>query len=137
MGSCCRIGPPAWLVSNCAHAASGLHESEKEGTDGTGDESHGAGGVYGTGGAIAGNRRVHGGGGIGARETARGDQGYGGTGCDEPDSQLDGGHMIQISPQMKILVAVEPVDLRKGIDGPLITLFHYRPGVKVISPLWP
>lgn len=25
--------------------------------------------------------------------------------------------MIQISPQMKILVAVEPVDLRKGIDG--------------------
>ena len=25
--------------------------------------------------------------------------------------------MIQISPQMRILVAVEPVDFRKGIDG--------------------
>jgi transposase len=25
--------------------------------------------------------------------------------------------MIQLSPQMKILVAVQPVDLRKGIDG--------------------
>jgi len=25
--------------------------------------------------------------------------------------------MIQIAPQMKILVAVEPVDFRKGIDG--------------------
>jgi transposase len=25
--------------------------------------------------------------------------------------------MIQITPQMKILVAVEPVDFRKGIDG--------------------
>jgi transposase len=25
--------------------------------------------------------------------------------------------MIQITPQMRILVAVEPVDLRKGIDG--------------------
>ena len=26
--------------------------------------------------------------------------------------------MIQITPQMRILVAVEPVDFRKGIDGP-------------------
>ena len=59
------------------------------------DESHGAGGVYGTGAAIAGNRRVHGGG-VGARETARGDQGCGRTGCDEPDSQLDVGQMIHI-----------------------------------------
>ena len=25
--------------------------------------------------------------------------------------------MIQISPTMRILVAIEPVDLRKGIDG--------------------
>ena len=25
--------------------------------------------------------------------------------------------MLQITPQMKILVAVEPVDFRKGIDG--------------------
>ncbi|MEW6441854.1 MAG: IS66 family insertion sequence element accessory protein TnpB [bacterium] len=25
--------------------------------------------------------------------------------------------MIQITPQMRILVAVEPVDFRKGIDG--------------------
>ena len=25
--------------------------------------------------------------------------------------------MIQIAPQMRILVAIEPVDLRKGIDG--------------------
>ncbi len=25
--------------------------------------------------------------------------------------------MIQITPQMHVLVAVEPVDLRKGIDG--------------------
>ena len=25
--------------------------------------------------------------------------------------------MIQIAPQMRILVAVEPVDFRKGIDG--------------------
>ena len=25
--------------------------------------------------------------------------------------------MIQITPQMKILIAVEPVDFRKGIDG--------------------
>ena len=25
--------------------------------------------------------------------------------------------MIQITPQMKVLVAVEPVDFRKGIDG--------------------
>ena len=25
--------------------------------------------------------------------------------------------MIQITPQMRVLVAVEPVDLRKGIDG--------------------
>ena len=25
--------------------------------------------------------------------------------------------MIQISPQMRILVAVKPVDFRKGIDG--------------------
>jgi len=25
--------------------------------------------------------------------------------------------MIQITPQMKILLAVEPVDFRKGIDG--------------------
>ena len=26
-------------------------------------------------------------------------------------------NMIQITPQMRILVAIEPVDLRKGIDG--------------------
>ena len=25
--------------------------------------------------------------------------------------------MLQITPQMKILVAVEPVDFRRGIDG--------------------
>ena len=25
--------------------------------------------------------------------------------------------MLQITPQMKVLVAVEPVDFRKGIDG--------------------
>ena len=25
--------------------------------------------------------------------------------------------MIQVTPQMRILVAVEPVDFRKGIDG--------------------
>jgi transposase len=25
--------------------------------------------------------------------------------------------MIQITPQMKILLAVEPVDFRRGIDG--------------------
>ncbi len=25
--------------------------------------------------------------------------------------------MLQITPQMKILVAVEPADFRKGIDG--------------------
>jgi len=25
--------------------------------------------------------------------------------------------MIQLTPQMKIMVAVEPVDFRKGIDG--------------------
>ena len=25
--------------------------------------------------------------------------------------------MLQIAPQMRILVALEPVDLRKGIDG--------------------
>lgn len=25
--------------------------------------------------------------------------------------------MIQITPQMRVLVAVEPVDFRKGIDG--------------------
>ena len=25
--------------------------------------------------------------------------------------------MIQITPQMRILLAVEPVDFRKGIDG--------------------
>ena len=25
--------------------------------------------------------------------------------------------MIQLAPQMRILVAIEPVDLRKGIDG--------------------
>ncbi len=25
--------------------------------------------------------------------------------------------MIQITPQMKIMLAVEPVDFRKGIDG--------------------
>ena len=25
--------------------------------------------------------------------------------------------MIQVAPQMKILVAVDPVDFRKGIDG--------------------
>ena len=25
--------------------------------------------------------------------------------------------MLQIAPQMRILVAIEPVDFRKGIDG--------------------
>lgn len=25
--------------------------------------------------------------------------------------------MIQVTPQMRVLVAVEPVDFRKGIDG--------------------
>ena len=25
--------------------------------------------------------------------------------------------MIQITPQMRVLVAIEPVDFRKGIDG--------------------
>jgi transposase len=32
--------------------------------------------------------------------------------------------MIQITPQMRILVAVEPVDFRKGIDG---LAAHCRP----------
>lgn len=31
--------------------------------------------------------------------------------------------MIQIAPQMRILLAVEPVDFRKGIDG-LARIFH-------------
>ena len=33
--------------------------------------------------------------------------------------------MIQITPQMRILVAVEPVDFRKGIDG-LVRLCRER-----------
>jgi len=31
--------------------------------------------------------------------------------------------MIQITPQMRILVAVDPVDFRKGIDG-LAALYY-------------
>jgi transposase len=30
---------------------------------------------------------------------------------------LEQGEMIQVTPQMRILLAVEPVDFRKGIDG--------------------
>ena len=33
--------------------------------------------------------------------------------------------MIQITPQMRILVAVEPADFRKGIDG-LAAGWHWR-----------
>ena len=33
--------------------------------------------------------------------------------------------MIQITPQMRILVAVEPVDFRKGIDG-LVALCRHQ-----------
>ena len=35
--------------------------------------------------------------------------------------------MLQITPQMKILVAVEPADFRKGIDG-LVRLCNEFPG---------
>jgi transposase len=30
---------------------------------------------------------------------------------------MGGGAMIQVTPQMRVLVAVEPVDFRRGIDG--------------------
>ena len=46
------------------------------------------------------------------------------TGCDAPDLVALGRSfwnagcwMLQITPQMKFLVAVEPVDFRQGIDG--------------------
>jgi transposase len=40
------------------------------------------------------------------------------TGLDQPPTRLAGnGRMIQITPQMRILVAVESVDFRKGIDS--------------------
>ncbi|MGH8335543.1 MAG: IS66 family insertion sequence element accessory protein TnpB [Gammaproteobacteria bacterium] len=37
--------------------------------------------------------------------------------------------MIQVTPQMRILLAVEPVDFRKGIDG-LVALCRQRLGAE-------
>ena len=36
--------------------------------------------------------------------------------------------MIQITPQLRILVAIEPIDARKGIDSLAQTLVPLSPG---------
>jgi len=40
--------------------------------------------------------------------------------------------MIQITPQMRILVALEPVDFRKGIDG-LMGIYRCAMGLDPFS----
>lgn len=47
-------------------------------------------------------------------------------------SLLEAGRMIQITPQMRILLAVEPADFRKGIDG-LAQLCRHRLNVDPLS----
>ena len=42
--------------------------------------------------------------------------------------------MIQITPQMRIVVAVEPVDFRKGIDG-LAQVLQRRPQARSVRRL--
>ena len=55
---------------------------------------------------------------LGRSEDAHPVEGVHATGLGQPAARLAGnGRMIQITPQMRILVAVESVDFRKGIDS--------------------
>ena len=51
------------------------------------------------------------------RQDARGARRPGSGGPGRAVQRLPGGAMIQITPHMRILVAVEPIDFRAGIDG--------------------
>src|SRR6266851_4434141 len=116
----CRVGEPAWSLFDITYLACGLHAAEETGaTAEPGAEDRRVAGVYRTDGAGGGRHSgVRGGVGGSREKDANPDEGHGGGGVGgiEPDGVV-GQVMIAITPQMRILVAVEAVDGRKGIDG--------------------
>lgn len=70
-------------------------------------------------GSAAGRRTGRLSGGDGGRRRDTADDPVKGNACERRgiDQCLPGALMIQITPQMRVLVAIEPVDFRRGIDG--------------------
>jgi len=121
MEGCGRTGPAAWFVFGSSPAAVGLFAAEE--TAWRSPESSEEGNQ-------AGIRRTDhfiSSSGIGVRgrvrvfawwQDADSVEGIGCAGLGKPSSRLAGsGAMIHITAQMRVLVAIEPVDGRKGIDS--------------------
>src|ERR1700694_5574059 len=120
MGEGCGVGATARSLPDGTYPASGLHAAQETGAVGEpGAEGSRVAGVRRTDGASRGSHSgVRGGVGGSRKKDANPDEGHGGGGVGgtEPDGVGRQG-MIQITPQMRILVAIEAVDGRKGIDS--------------------
>lgn len=117
LGGGSGYGTTPLIASDDKGAAPGLHTAEEADDDDTGVGNDSA-PLPGIGGACYGGAgRVCGGVGIGARADARRHERRD-AGLGEPAACLTGKlTMIQITPQMRVMVAIEPVDGRKGIDS--------------------
>src|SRR5580700_9306669 len=119
LASRCRPGEAIWSVPNGATAATGLHEAEAA-SDRNGPAGEGfTAGIRGTGetagrsGRVRHRVRIRAG-----RQDARSMEIRHSTRLDKAVAGLAGWRpVIQITAQMRVLVAIEPVDGRKGIDS--------------------
>ena len=120
LAGCCRLGEAIRSIPNGAAAATGLHKAEAA-VDRSGPAAKvSTAGICGVGDAAArGDGRVRHRVRICAgRQDARSMEVQRSTGLDEPVAGLAGWRpVIQITAQMRVLVAIEPVDGRKGIDS--------------------
>src|SRR4030095_11545796 len=115
----CRVGEAIRSIPNGATAATGLHEAEATAArSGTAAKVSPA-GIRGTGKTARRDGRVHHRVRVCAgSQDARSMEVQCSTGLDEPFAGLAGWRpVIQITAQLRVLVAIEPVDGRKGIDS--------------------
>src|ERR1700686_3440945 len=114
-----RSGPQEWCEPDGGRTALGWREVETvDGRGGGRTNEVRTGGVRGTDRTPGQPRRVH----DRTRGPSRQDTNpaqrnrHSGSGGTDPQV-LGSGIMIQITPQLRILVAIEPIDARKGIDS--------------------
>jgi transposase len=120
LAGCCGPGQAIRSVPNGATAATGLYEAEATAERRSPAAKVSPAGICGTGGTTA-----YGGGRVrhrvrvcAGRQDARPMEIQRSTGLDEPVAGVAGWRpVIQITAQMRVLVAIEPVDGRKGIDS--------------------
>jgi hypothetical protein len=120
LAGCCRPGKAIRSIPNGATAATGLYEAKATVERSGAEAKVSAAGICGVGadsarrdGRLRHRVRV-----CAGSQDARSMEVQRSTGLDEPVASLAGWRpVIQITAQMRVLVAIEPVDGRKGIDS--------------------